>query len=181
MPTTPSRPSSKSSALTNGVSHAAGHEESGGSHDADIEDTAMEGMDSNPHSHERSNETQRTHTSSSFGQSAQPRPPYSYTAPSQQLLKESGMSAPLSQTGVLTPMPKGSEPGDFQNEASTTQTTSGKKNSSGEREQARNGDLIGPDFFTWQEGQESQDGSQLPSTLGKFLITSVHAHSQNCY
>ena len=181
MPTTPSRPSSKSSALTNGVSHAAGHEESGVSHDADIEDTAMEGMDSNPHSHERSNETRRTHTSSSFGQSAQPRPPYSYTAPSQQLLKESGMSAPLSQTGVLTPMPKGSEPGDFQNEASTTQTTSGKKNSSGEREQARNGDLIGPDFFTWQEGQESQDGSQLPSTLGKLLTTSIHMHIQNSH
>ena len=176
MPMTPSRPSSKSSALTNGVSHVAVHEESGGSHDADIEDTPMEGMDSNPHSHERSNETQRTHSTSSFGQSAQPRPPYSYTAPSQQLLKESGMSAPLSQTGVLTPMPKGSEPGDFQNEASTTQTTSGKKNSSGEREQARNGELPGPDFFTWQADQGSQESSQLPSTLGKLFVTTLPPH-----
>nr|KMM64260.1 ATPase family AAA domain-containing protein 2 [Coccidioides posadasii RMSCC 3488] len=65
---------------------------------------------------------------SSFGQSAQPRPPHSYTAPSQQLLQQSGLSN-LSQKGTMTPMAPGSQPGDYANDASTTQTTSDKKNS----------------------------------------------------
>ncbi|EEH33623.1 suppressor protein of bem1/bed5 double mutants [Paracoccidioides lutzii Pb01] len=65
---------------------------------------------------------------SSFGQSAQPRPPHSYTAPSQQLRQQSGLSN-LSQKGPMTPMAPGSQPGDYANDASTTQTTSDKKNS----------------------------------------------------
>ncbi|KAJ5491520.1 Tat-binding [Penicillium diatomitis] len=65
---------------------------------------------------------------SSFGPSAQPRPPHSYTAPSQQMRRESGISS-FSQTGVVTPMVAGSQPADYTNEASTTQTTSDKKSS----------------------------------------------------
>ncbi|KAJ5752398.1 hypothetical protein N7520_009315 [Penicillium odoratum] len=65
---------------------------------------------------------------SSFGPSAQPKPAYSHTAPSQQIRRESGMSS-LSQKGPMTPMAPGSQPGDYTNEASTTQTTSYKKSS----------------------------------------------------
>lgn len=65
---------------------------------------------------------------SSFGPSAQPRPAYSHTAPSQQVRRESGISS-LSQRGPMTPMAPGSQPNDYLNEASTTQTTSGKKSS----------------------------------------------------
>ncbi|PGG99412.1 hypothetical protein AJ79_08528 [Helicocarpus griseus UAMH5409] len=65
---------------------------------------------------------------SSFGQSAQPRPPHSYTAPSQQLRQQSGISN-LTQRGTMTPMAPGSQPGDYANDASTTQTTSDKKHS----------------------------------------------------
>jgi hypothetical protein len=65
---------------------------------------------------------------SSFGPSAQPRPPHSYTAPSQQLRHRSGLSN-LSQKGTMTPMAPNSQPGDYANDASTTQTTSDKKNS----------------------------------------------------
>ncbi|PGH18498.1 hypothetical protein AJ80_04468 [Polytolypa hystricis UAMH7299] len=71
---------------------------------------------------------QRETQESSFGQSAQPRPPHSYTAPSQQLRQQSGLSN-LSQKGTMTPMAPGSQPGDYANDASTTQTTSDKKNS----------------------------------------------------
>lgn len=66
---------------------------------------------------------------SSFGPSAQPKPPYSHTAPSQQVRRESGMYGNLSQNGPMTPMAPGSQPGDYTNEASTTQTTSYKKSS----------------------------------------------------
>lgn len=65
---------------------------------------------------------------SSFGQSAQPRPPHSYTAPSQQLRQQSGFST-LSQKGTITPMAPNSQPGDYANDASTTQTTSDKRHS----------------------------------------------------
>ncbi|EDN02960.1 YTA7 protein [Histoplasma capsulatum] len=65
---------------------------------------------------------------SSFGPSAQPRPPHSYTGPSQQLRQQSGLSN-LSQKGTLTPMAPGSQPGDYANDASTTQTTTDKKQS----------------------------------------------------
>lgn len=65
---------------------------------------------------------------SSFGPSAQPKPPHSYTAPSQQIRRESGMEH-LSQKEALTPMEPGSQPGDYVNAASTTQSTSVPKNS----------------------------------------------------
>ncbi|EZF35641.1 Tat-binding homolog [Trichophyton mentagrophytes] len=65
---------------------------------------------------------------SSFGPSAQPRPLHSYTAPSQFMRHQSGLST-LSQKGNITPMAPGSQPGDYVNDASTTQTTSDKKNS----------------------------------------------------
>ncbi|KAJ5936398.1 Tat-binding [Penicillium verhagenii] len=64
----------------------------------------------------------------SFGPSAQPKPAYSHTAPSQQTRRESGMSN-LSQKGPMTPMAPGSQPEDYANEASTTQTTSYKRSS----------------------------------------------------
>ncbi|KAJ5599997.1 hypothetical protein N7450_001064 [Penicillium hetheringtonii] len=78
----------------------------------------------NSEDHSGSKETQH----SSFGPSAQPKPAYSHTAPSQQLRRESGLSS-FSQKGPMTPMAPGSQPADYTNEASTTQTTSDKKSS----------------------------------------------------
>lgn len=180
MPTTPSRPPSHSTVLTNGLRPADGRNGSSsheGGHEADVEDdTPMGGMGSHPTSNERSHETQKTQTTSSFGQSAQPRPVHSYTAPSQQVRKESGMSGPLSQTGILTPMAPGSQAADYQNEASTTQTTSDKKNSgpsSNEKNPPHpNTQELGPDLFLLQENR-SEGGSQLPSTLG---MANAHSH-----
>jgi SpoVK/Ycf46/Vps4 family AAA+-type ATPase len=79
---------------------------------------------SNSDDHSGSKDTQ----GSSFGPSAQPKPPYSHTAPSQQVRRESGLSS-FSQRGPMTPMAPGSQPADYTNEASTTQTTSDKKSS----------------------------------------------------
>lgn len=79
---------------------------------------------SNSEDHSGNKDTQ----GSSFGPSAQPKPPYSYTAPSQKIRRESGLSS-FSQRGPMTPMAPGSQPADYTNEASTTQTTSDKKSS----------------------------------------------------
>ncbi|KAK2749789.1 hypothetical protein FQN55_003025 [Onygenales sp. PD_40] len=124
-PATPTRPTSNASNITNGYGHKAGsyaqRPTSNGSVGVDG-DTHMSNSDDVQPS-ERDN-TQN----SSFGQSAQPRPPHSYTAPSQQLRQQSGLSN-LTQRGTMTPMAPGSQPGDYVNDASTTQTTSDKKHS----------------------------------------------------
>ena len=175
-PVTPSKPPSRSSAMTNGVHHTNSNEvsesttngtTSNDGHEADVE---MEGTDSRPTTEERSNETQRTHTTSSFGKtsSAQPRPFASYTAPSQQLRKEHNASEPISQTGALTPVPRGSNVADFLNEASTTQTTSGQKNNSGpstgERNQ-HNTQGSGPGIWGYDDAH-SDRGTEIPDTQG---------------
>lgn len=72
--------------------------------------------------------TGRITANSSFGPSAQPKHPLSNTAPSQQIRRESGLSS-LSQKAPMTPMAPESQPGDYANDASTTQTTSDKKTS----------------------------------------------------
>ena len=73
-------------------------------------------------------------------------------------------------------MPPGSQAAEFQNEASTTQSTSGRKNNStpssvvattghGERE-APNTQNTGPDLFKFDEHQFPAGGSQIPDTQG---------------
>ena len=186
-PVTPSKAASTSSALTNGVhptspDKAAMGRSNGSSshtgHDADAEgDTPMACQDSTPTSNEKSNETQKTHTTTSYGatDSAQPRPYHTQTAPSQQLRKEHNMAAPLSQTGALTPMPEGSQPADFQNEASTTQSTTGKRHSgfsSGERGQ-HSTQGSGPDLFRFEDAR-SPGGSEIPDTQGKYHHSLMH-------
>lgn len=123
-PTTPSRRSTVSF-MTNGYRNGGGSEFNSlsnnvttNSGDADG-DTYMTNSDGH---------SVRDTQNSSFGPSAQPRPAYSHTAPSQQVRRESGISS-LSQRGPMTPMAPGSQPNDYINEASTTQTTSGKKSS----------------------------------------------------
>jgi ATPase family AAA domain-containing protein 2 len=177
LPVTPSRPSTSVAAtngydahhggansnITNGTSsHNDGNE-------ADMEgDAQMGNTDSHPNSNERSDPQKANTTSgSSIGatQSAQPRPPHSYTAPSQRLLKESGMSAPLSQTSAVTPMAPGSQAAEYENEASTTQTTSGKKHS-GPSSGERNTQDLGPNLYVYDDQLPSANGSQVPDTQG---------------
>ncbi|EAU38686.1 hypothetical protein ATEG_00040 [Aspergillus terreus NIH2624] len=171
-PVTPNRRSAVSF-LTNGY-HGGGSDlndsghgpTSNGSHgsrpdgDGDIYMTNSE-----DHSGER--ETQ----GSSFGPSAQPKPPYSHTAPSQQVRRESGLSS-FSQKGPMTPMAPGSQPQDYSNEASTTQTTSDKKSSeqSSVPQNHTQSPVAGPgmrhDFpdLTQYPDRVSQEDSHLPDT-----------------
>ncbi|RMZ91465.1 hypothetical protein DV736_g1301, partial [Chaetothyriales sp. CBS 134916] len=192
-PVTPSKVPSTTSALTNGVHllspTKAGIDMSNGSsshagHDADAEeDTPMGGRDSLATSNEKSNETQKTHTTTSYGatDSAQPRPFHAHTAPSQQLRREYNISAPLSQTGALTSMPEGSQPADFRNEASTTQSTNGKRYSgpsSGEKAQ-HSTQGSGPDLFRFEDVR-SLAGSEIPDTQGEPAYSQgVNSHPHN--
>ncbi|KAL4888701.1 hypothetical protein BDV59DRAFT_136861 [Aspergillus ambiguus] len=129
-PVTPTRRSNVSF-LTNGYHGGGGSDlndsshgpTSNGSHESRPDGDGDVYM-TNSEDPSRDRETQ----GSSFGPSAQPKPPYSHTAPSQQIRRESGLSS-FSQKGPMTPMAPGSQPQDYTNEASTTQTTSDKKSS----------------------------------------------------
>lgn len=126
-PVTPTRPSW--SFLTNGNHQGGGSDlnelntQGGGNNDSHISrgDGNGDAYMTNSEDHAGDRETQN----SSFGPSAQPRPPYSHTAPSQQIRRESGLSS-FSQKGPMTPMAPGSQPHDYSNEASTTQTSEKK-------------------------------------------------------
>ena len=162
-PDTPSRPSKSTSVLTNG--HTAIPMTTGGGSDLNAsseqathgsnEDVHMEGTEAHPNS--KSNSADRSTQQSSFGQtsSAQPRPVHSMTAPSQAVREASGMYGPRTQESTVTPLAPGSQPGDYTNEASTTQTTSDKK-SSGQNNTQGSGDsnlrnAPQPDFSNFQE------------------------------
>ncbi|PIG69067.1 AAA family ATPase [Aspergillus arachidicola] len=130
-PVTPTRQST-ASFLTNGYHQSGGSDlndlsahgpTSNGSHESRPDGDGDVYM-TNSEDHSGTRDTQ----GSSFGPSAQPKPPYSHTAPSQQIRRESGLSS-FSQKGPMTPMAPGSQPHDYANEASTTQTTSGQKSS----------------------------------------------------
>lgn len=190
-PVTPSRPSHGSSNLTNGYTtgglHGTG---TGGGSDLDA---PANGPTSNGSSHpshadgdgdvhmsnsgEHTSEERNTQHSS-FGPLAQPRPPHSYTAPSQPHRQASGMSNPLSQQGPITPVPPGSQPADFQNDASTTQTTSDMKTSdpaSGPHQLNSQGSKDhGPDFSLHPERQFIEVEGVVPDTQGE--ITSPYLH-----
>ena len=126
-PVTPTRP--KWSFLTNG------DHQGGGSDLNEIHTQANTNNDSHPSREDGNGDVYMTNSedhpgeretqNSSFGPSAQPRPPYSHTAPSQQIRRESGLSS-FSQKGPVTPMAPGSQPNDYTNEASTTQTSEKK-------------------------------------------------------
>ncbi|KAK5953147.1 TAT-binding protein-like protein 7, AAA ATPase [Knufia fluminis] len=168
-PTTPSRPPSNSSVMTNGYHPPQQHHDSnhtGSGHEADAEgDTPMYNSNVNSHS-KTSAETQKTHTTttSSFDNrgSAQPRPYWMHTGPSQQLRREHGMQEKLSQSDYVTPMQAGSQAADYHNEASTTQTTSGQKNS-GPSDQQQNTQESGPNLFMFDE-RRSAGGTDIPDT-----------------
>ncbi|KAK5052586.1 hypothetical protein LTR84_002451 [Exophiala bonariae] len=187
LPTVPSAEDSTDSVMTNGVHHGHDHEHepvtngSSSNHGADAEeDTPMGGTDADAHeSNDKSNETQPTQTTSSYDnrESAQPRPFHAYTAPSQHLMKESGMSAPRSQTGPFTPMPAGSIAAEFQNDASTTQS-SDKRMSSGDREQG-NTQGSGPNLYMLEERRSAGVGSDIPDTQDNPLYSQGSPPSDN--
>ena len=171
-PSTPSKPSrnTQNSGLTNGFAPRAGSD----LNEAQVSTSNGSSSNADGDVHMTNSED---HTSidrdtqqSSFGPSAQTRPLHSYTAPSQALRQASGMSAPLSQKENMTPMRPGSQPGDYTNEASTTQTTSHPKTSdrsSGPHHpfntQSSNGE--GPNLNLYADRQLDADG-QLPDTQG---------------
>lgn len=170
-PVTPTKPPSRSSQITNGVhqqtSHSTNELLTNGttSNDGNEADVEMGGTDSRPASNEKSNDTQ-----SSLGKtsSAQPRPFASYTAPSQQLRREHNVSEPISQTGALTPVPRGSNVAEFLNEASTTQSTSGQRNNSGPSSSERiphSTQASGPGIWAYDD-PHSDRGTEIPDTQG---------------
>ncbi|KKK17839.1 AAA family ATPase, partial [Aspergillus ochraceoroseus] len=126
-PVTPTRPSTTGSFMANGYHRGGGSDlnelnASNGSHESHPDGDGDVYMTNSDQSVGRDTQA------SSFGPSAQPKPAYSLTAPSQQVRRESGLSS-FSQKGPMTPLAPGSQPGDYTNEASTTQTTSDKKSS----------------------------------------------------
>ncbi|KAF5863427.1 hypothetical protein ETB97_010189 [Aspergillus alliaceus] len=164
-PVTPSR-NSTVSFLTNGYHQGGG---------SDLNDLSVQGHTSNEshdsrpdgdgdvymtnsENHSGTRDTQ----GSSFGPSAQPKPAYSHTAPSQQIRRESGLSS-FSQRGPMTPMAPGSQPHDYANEASTTQTTSGQKSSdqSSLRPNYTQSPVVGPGLR-----HDFPDLTQYPDRLG---------------
>lgn len=172
-PVTPPPVSNHTSVMTNGYSTTMGmaggggsdlndgsHNATNGSKDEDIQ---MGGTDEQPNS--KSDSTEHPSQQSSFGQSAQPRPPHSYTAPSQAMRQASGMSAPRSQVDNMTVLAEGSQPADYSNEASTTQTTS-KKSSGPQHNTQRSGDQpqpLRPDFDQFSPEGIDED---IPDTQG---------------
>lgn len=151
-PATPSRPSNFSF-MTNG--HHPGQGSDSNEHpkgaDGDVH------MSNSDDVHTGEHNTQN----SSFGPSAQPRPPHSYTAPSQHLQRQSGISS-LSQKGTMTPMAPGSQPNDYSNDASTTQTTSDKKNSGPSNSHSFLLRHEGPDLTSYPDRVSGDD--HLPDT-----------------
>lgn len=175
-PTTPSNPSNPSqpsqrSILTNGL-HTGGvisdlsdlqpHSSSNGTTGPRESDLQMTTTTDEGHSTER--ETQN----SSFGPSAQTRPPFSYTGGPASLEQRKSLPGSLSQRSAITPMAEGSNPQDYTNYASTT-TSSGKRGSSGpfntQNTQSSHGRNEGPDFSMIPEPLASN--SQIPDTQGE--------------
>lgn len=164
-PVTPSRPSGLSF-MTNG--HTAGHGSDSNEHpkegDGDVH------MSNSDDVHAAEHNTQN----SSFGPSAQPRPPHSYTAPSQHLQRQSGLSN-LSQKGTMTPMAPNSQPNDYSNDASTTQTTSDKKNSGPSNSHSFLLRHEGPDLTSYPDRVSGDD--HLPDTQqGESSYNSTQQH-----
>ena len=174
-PTTPSNPSNPSqpsqrSVLTNGLHTGGGisdlsdlqpHSSSNGTTGPRESDLQMTNTTDEGPSTER--ETQN----SSFGPSAQTRPPFSYTGGPASLEQRKSLPGSLSQRSAITPMAEGSNPQDYTNYASTT-TSSGKRvsGSSGPfNTQSSHGRNEGPDFSMIPEPLASN--SQLPDTQGR--------------
>lgn len=121
---------------------------------------------SNSESHGRSN----GRNTAFLGSAAQPRPALSYTAPSQQLQQRSGLSS-MSQKGVMMPMAPESQPHDYGNDASTTQTTSERMHSGPSTEPLHNklqhhnlGKSEDPDIVHYPDRVSNDE--QLPDTQG---------------
>lgn len=150
-----------------GQSHGS-HGGSGGGGDLDVCMTNSE-----YHDNSGSKDTQV----SSFGPSAQPKPPFSCTAPSEKVRRESGLSS-FSQRGPMTPMAPGSQPADYANEASTTQTTSGKK--SNESTTQGGSRIEHPDLTQYPDRVSQED--HLPDTQqGGSSQTSRELHIDAAY
>lgn len=151
-PVTPSRPSNLSF-MTNG--HTAGRGSDSNEHPKEVDGDVQMSNSDDVHTGEHNTQN------SSFGPSAQPRPPHSYTAPSQHLQRQSGLSS-LSQKGTMTPMAPGSQPNDYSNDASTTQTTSDKKNSGPSNTHSFLLRHEGPDLTSYPDRASGDD--HLPDT-----------------
>lgn len=170
-PSNPSQPSQRSNftnglsgALTGGLSDLSdlhGHDTSNG--------TSAPSRENDVHMTNTSDDgpsTERETQNSSFGPSAQTRPPLSYTGAPASLQQRMSHPGSLSQRSAITPMAEGSNPQDYTNYASTT-TSSGKRvsGSSGPlNTQSSHGKIEGPDLSYIPDGAPAN--SQLPDTQG---------------
>jgi SpoVK/Ycf46/Vps4 family AAA+-type ATPase len=184
----PSMPST-ASYMTNGFHHGGGsgsdlneggaHTASNGSHASRADGDGDTYMTNSVEGDSGGRDT----VNSSFGPSAQPKPLFSHTAPSQQIRRQSGLSS-LSQKGPMTPMAPGSQPGDYANDASTTQTTSDKQ-SSGPQQQASGPrteypDLTSyPDKLSMDEHIPDTQPDDRRSSQATALTSSLEFYSQN--
>ncbi len=173
-PLTPSRPSQHST-LTNGYSgeisdlaEIGGHEPHSNGSSAPLRGEGDVQMGNSDEGAPTERETQH----SSFGQSAQYRPPHSYTGAPSLSHRERSALGTLSQKGAITPMVSGSQPQDYANDASTT--TSDKRTSGRSSALFNTQSTNGPHGPTGPErgpeiellGDRASANSQLPDTQG---------------
>lgn len=177
-PVTPSNPSqpSQRSVFTNGLSGAL----TGGL--SDLSDLQGHDNSNGTSVPSRENEIQMTNTSdegpsteretqnSSFGPSAQTRPPFSYTGAPASLQQRLSHPGSLSQRSAITPMAEGSNPQDYTNYASTTASSNKRvSGSSGPfNTQSTHSKVEGPDLSHIPDAATAN--SQLPDTQGTFYI-----------
>ena len=160
-PITPSNPSTLTNGLSARISDLSdlqGHLQSNGT-------SVPSGGNGDVHmtnSDERRSAEKETQGMSSFGPSAQTRPPESYTGGPVSLQQRKSIPNSLTQGSAVTPMAPGSQLADYTNYASTTSSDKRHTGSSGEKDtESMKG---GPDLSMFREAGEPN--SQLADTVG---------------
>ncbi|KAL9125015.1 MAG: hypothetical protein Q9217_005719 [Psora testacea] len=175
-PITPSDPSTLTNGLSTRISDLSdlqGHIQSNGTSipsrgDGDVHMT---------NSDQRASAEKETQGMSSFGPSAQTRPPESYTGGPMSLQQRKSIPNSMTQGSAVTPMAPGSQLADYTNYASTTSSDKRHNGSSGDKDtQSTRG---GPDLSMFPEGAEAN--SQLPDTVANTQGSqySARPHSNN--
>ena len=160
-PVTPSYPSTLTNGLSTRISDLSdlqGHLQSNGTSIPSRGD----GEAHMTNSDERASGEKDSQGMSSFGPSAQTRPPESHTGAPMSLQQRKSIPNSLNQSSAVTPMAPGSQLADYTNDASTTSSDKRHTGSSGDKDtQSTKG---GPDLSIFPEVGEAN--SQIPDTVG---------------
>lgn len=185
-PVTPSN-HSHPSALTNGVPSGLSDLSDLQGHDHSAENSGPSGGSGDVHMTNSDDVpvVEKETQSSSFGPSAQTRPPDSYTGGPISLQQRRSIPGSMSQRSAVTPMAEGASILDYANYASTTSSDKRHTGSSGDKNtQSTNGKADGPDLRGLIQ-QFQEPGSQvlfdtIGDTQGKTTCSSLQdSHPSN--